>query len=130
MIFVQFVSLYRLFLCNLTDEAIAATMRSFNEARRLWVVPKSFPQLTNGNFEDCFTHERSRPHSVEEFLFRDELSRTRNRILEYGKRFGSDLYFQCPIPQAFVSQVQAKGIKNNDVFFVRHRDYRNITAGL
>src|SRR5262249_27645992 len=109
----------RFALRNLTNEAITPAMHGFNEARRLRIIAESFAQLTNGHFENGFANECSRPYSVEKFLLRDQLSRTSNQIPKYCKSLGPDLYFPCPIPQAFVRRIEGKGIED-DEFWVRH----------
>src|SRR5215471_383331 len=41
------------------------------------------------------------------------------QVIQHCKGFGSELYGLLALPQAFVSQVQAKGVEG-DAFFVRH----------
>ena len=114
-----FFCLHRFALRDLTDEAIASAMGSFNKPWRLWIVAENFSQLANGNFEDTFSNESSRPNRVEKFLFCDELARMPKQVIQHCKGFGSELYRPLALPQAFVSQVQAKGVED-DAFFVRH----------
>ena len=110
---------HRFALRDLTDEAIASAMGGFNKPWRLWIVAENFSQLANGSFEDTFINESSRPNRVEKFLFCDELARMPKQVIQHRKGFGSELYRLLALPQAFVSQVQAKRVED-DVFFVRH----------
>ena len=111
--------LHRFALLDLTDEAIASAVGGFNKPWRLWIVAENFSQLANGNFEDTFSNERSRPNRVEKFLFCDESARMAQQVIQQGKGFGPELYRLLALPQAFVSQVQGKGVED-DAVFVRH----------
>src|SRR5262245_20465539 len=97
--------LLRFALRDLTDEAIASAMRSFNKSWSLWIVAENSSQLTNGNFENTFSNESSRPNRVEKFLFCDELARMSKQVIQHCKGFGSELYRLLALPQAFVSQI-------------------------
>src|SRR5262245_1564279 len=94
-------------------------MGGFNKPWRLRIVAENFSQLANGNFEDTFSNESSRPNCVKKFLFCDELARMPKQVIQYGKGLGSELYRLLALPQAFVSQVQTKRVED-DAFFVRH----------
>src|SRR5262249_9401415 len=109
--------------CDLTDEAIASPVCGFNEAWRLWIISESFADLTNGNFEDSFAHERSWPDAIEQILFCDELARTGEEMVENCEGLGSELDGLCPAPQALVGQVQTKAIETY-TFVVHHCSHR------
>jgi hypothetical protein len=111
--------LHRFALRDLTDEAIASAMGGFNKPWRLWIVAENFSQLANGSFENTFSNESSRPNRVEKFLFCDELARMPKQVIQHCKGFGPELYRLLALPQAFVSEVQPKGVED-DAFFVRH----------
>ena len=115
----QLFCLHRFALRDLTDEAIASAMGGFNKPWRLWIVAENFSQLANGNFEDTFSNEGSRPNCVKKFLFCDELARMPKQVIQYCKGLGSELYRLLALPQAFVSQVETKRVED-DAFFVRH----------
>ena len=85
------IRLCRHVLSGLTDEAIASTMRGFNEAWRRWVVVKSHADLTNGDFQDGFADKGPWPDGVEKFLFRGELARMRQQVFEHCERFWPEL---------------------------------------
>ena len=108
-------------------------MCGFDEARRLRIIIESLAELTNCDFEDGFTNKGSRPDGVEKFFFRDELTRTPEKMVEHGEGLRAEFYFLRAFPQTLVGQIQAKGIKD-DTFSVRHssltKGYRNFTAGL
>ena len=78
-------------------------MGGFNKPWRLWIVAENFSQFANGNFEDTFSNESSRPNRVEKFLFCDELARMPKQVIQQCKGFGSKLYRLLAFPQAFVS---------------------------
>ena len=75
-------------LRNRTDEAIASTMRGFNEVRRLWVIAESLSDLANGDFEDGFANNRLRPDGIEKVLLYNELAWTPEEIVEHRECFG------------------------------------------
>src|SRR5688572_33077718 len=68
--------------CDLTDEAIASTMRRFNKSRRLWIVVQGIAQFTNCHLEDGVAHKRFRPNCIEEFLFSDQLTGAPDEIVD------------------------------------------------
>src|SRR5262245_61967419 len=111
--------LHPIALRDLTDEAITSAMGGFNKPWRLCIVAENVAQLANGNFEDTFSNESSRPNRVEKILFCDQLARMPKQVIQHSKGFGSELYRLSALPQAFVCQVQAKGVED-DAFFVRH----------
>jgi hypothetical protein len=78
-------------LCNLTDEAIAATMCGFNEARSGWIITQSLADLANGDFKNGFADKGPWPDGVEKFLFRGELARMRQQVFEHCERFWPEL---------------------------------------
>jgi hypothetical protein len=98
--------------CELTDKAIAATMRSFNEARRLWIIVESLPELTNRDLEDGVADKGFGPDGVQEFLFGDELAATLEEIVQHCERLGSEFYCLRSSPQTLVDRVEAKGIED------------------
>src|SRR5262249_25205382 len=94
---------------DLSDEAIAAAMRSLDKAWRSGVIVQGLTDLTNSYFENGFADEGTRPHLVEQFLFGDGLGRPGNEIVEHSKGFGPELYRPGALPQALGCEIQAKG---------------------
>ena len=107
-------------------------MRSFNEARRLWIIVESFPELANGDLEDGVADKGLGPDGVQEFFLGDELAWMLEKIVQHRKSLGPELYFLRSLPQTLVDQVEAKRIEDN-LWFVPHGDrerYQNFGSGL
>src|SRR5678816_168993 len=95
-----------LVLFNLADEAIAATMCGFNEARRLRIIIENLAELTDRHFEDGFTNKGAWPDGVEKFFFGDDLARTPDEMVEHGNGLRPEFYFLRASPQTLIGQVQ------------------------
>jgi hypothetical protein len=92
--------------CDLPDEAIAPAMRRFDEARRLRIVRESLADLSNRDFEDSVADKCFRPDGAEKCLFRNQLARSPEEMLEHRERFGSELDRLRSFPQTLVGAVQ------------------------
>ena len=107
-------------------------MRSFNEARRLWIIVESFPELANRDLEDGVADKGLRPDGVQEFLFSDELAWMLEEIVQHCEGLRPEPYCLRSSPQTFVDQVEAKGIEDY-LRFVPHggrERYQNFVSGL
>ena len=107
-------------------------MCRFNEARRLWIIVESFPQLANRDLEDGVADKSLGPDGVQEFLFGDELAWMLEEIVQHGEGLGSQFYGLRSMPQTLVDQVEAKGIEDY-LRCVPHGDrerYQNFVSGL
>src|SRR5258707_1160164 len=94
-------------------------MGRFNETWRRRIIAESLTNFANSHFEDGFADKSPRPDRGEKFFFSDQLPRPTEEIIEHGECFGPDFYRLRAFPQALITQIQAKRIKN-DLFFVLH----------
>ena len=60
----------------LTDDSKTPRFIETAHRRGYRFIGQGFSQLTNGNFEDCFADEGSRPDGIEKLVFCDQLART------------------------------------------------------
>jgi hypothetical protein len=67
-------------------------MRSFNEARALWIIIESLAELANRDLEDGVADKGLGPDGIQEFLFGDELAWTLAEIVQYCEGLGSEFY--------------------------------------
>ena len=67
-------------------------MRSFNEARRLWIIVESLPELANRDLEDGVADKGLGPDGVQQFVFGDEFARTLEEIVQHCEGLGSEFY--------------------------------------
>jgi len=73
-----------------TDKAIPAAMRGFNETRRLWIVVESAAELSNRYLNDSVADKGFGPDGVEELLFSDELTGTTEDTFQHCEGLGSE----------------------------------------
>src|SRR5215472_11511934 len=83
---------------DLADEPIPATMCRFNEAWGFWIVAEGLADLTNGHLENGIANKCFRPDSAQKFLFRDELPRMPEKIVEHSEGLRSELYSLGALP--------------------------------
>ena len=86
-------------------------MRGLDKSRRCGVIVERLADLSNGNFQHRFADECSRPHGIEQLVFRNKLARPPDQIVEHGESLGPEFYLLGSFPQAFVDLVQGKGSK-------------------
>jgi hypothetical protein len=87
----------------------------FNQPSRCTAAAKRAADLGHAHFQDRITHARVGPDRVEELLLGDKLTGPLQKVMQQGQRFGPQWNFFGPAPQALLSAVEMKRVKEDDV---------------
>src|SRR5690349_2187496 len=103
---------------HIRDKTITTPMSSLYKSRRIRIVVKRAPQLTNGDFKNSIGHKSLWPNSIQKLFFCDELTRMVQQIVEHRKNFRPQLYRFRAAPKTLVTQVQTKRIEDDEITVV------------
>src|SRR5690349_17612170 len=104
-------------------------MFGLDESRRIWIIVKRVPQLTNGDFKNRIGHKSLWPNSLQQLFFCDELTGTVKKIVEHRKDFRPQFYRLRASPETLVTHVQTKRIEVDEIT-VAHCTSPNVTESL
>jgi hypothetical protein len=85
----------------------------FDEPRRFRIVGQGFADLTDRDLEHRVADEGVGPDGANQALLRDELTRTRQQMLEHRERLRAQLDDLGAPPQALVDRVEVERSKTN-----------------
>jgi hypothetical protein len=88
-------------------------VRCLDKLRRLWIVPEGCPDLLNADLQNCITHGRLRPHSIEQLLFGNQAACIAQQVEQYCEVLGREWDRLITPPKTLVDQIESIGSEHN-----------------
>ena len=107
------------------DEAVAASVRSFDETWGPGIVGKRFADLADRHFQDRVADKCILPDGTNQMLLGHELACPREQEFEYRERFRPQFDGARVVPEALVHQIEGERREVNTTFVRHHITARN-----
>lgn len=107
---------------HLADEAVAAAMCRFDEARRLRIVRERPAELADGDLEDAVADEDVAPDRADQAVLRHEPPAVLDQMPQHREGLRRELDGLFALPEALVHEVQVEG-REMDAALIAHVNY-------